>query len=60
MLKKEQVINTISNFPEKFSLDELIEKMILLDKIEKGLEDSEKGNVITEEELEEKVKEWSK
>jgi predicted transcriptional regulator len=60
MLTKEKVIKTISNLPEKFSLDELVEKMIVLEKIEKGLEDSEKDNVLTEDELEEKIKEWSK
>ena len=60
MLTKEKVIKTISGLPEKFSLDQLVEKMIVLEKIEKGLEDSDKGNVVTEDELEEKIKEWSK
>ena len=60
MLRKEKVIKTISRLPEKFSLDELVEKMIVLEKIEKGLEDSDNNNVLTEDELEAKIKEWSK
>jgi len=60
MLTKEKVLSTISKLPEKFSLDELVEKMIVLEKIEKGLEDSDKNNVLTEEELEQKIREWSK
>lgn len=60
MLTKERVIRTISKLPEKFSLDELVEKMIVLEKIEKGLEDSDNNNILTEDELEEKIKEWSK
>lgn len=60
MLTKEKVIQTISKLPEKFSLDELVEKMIVLEKIEKGLEDSESDNILTEDELEEKMKEWSR
>lgn len=60
MLTKEKVIKTISGLPERFSLDELVERMIVLEKIEKGLEDSDKDNVLTEDELEEKIKEWSK
>jgi hypothetical protein len=38
MLTKENVIKTISKFPESFPLDELIEKLIFMDKVEKGLD----------------------
>lgn len=60
MLNKEQVINTISKFPDQFSIDELMDRLILLDKIEKGLKDSEEDNVISEEDLEKRINEWSK
>ncbi|MCX2745636.1 hypothetical protein OO013_17270 [Mangrovivirga sp. M17] len=60
MLNKEQVINTISKFPDQFSIDELMGRLILLDKIEKGLKDSEEDNVISEEDLENRINEWSK
>ena len=33
MLTKTNVIKTITMFPEHFSIDELVDKMILLDKI---------------------------
>lgn len=32
MLTKTNVIKTITKFPEHFSIDELVDKMILLDK----------------------------
>ena len=38
MLTKSNVIKTITKFPEHFSVDDLVDKMILLDKIEKGLQ----------------------
>ena len=60
MLSKDNVIKAVANFPDKFSLDELIERLILLDKIEKGMKDSDKGNTLTEEELDKKIKGWSK
>ena len=60
MPTKEKVINTISKLPETFSLDELVERMIILNKIEKGLKDSEEDNVISEEELDKRMKEWPK
>ena len=60
MLTKEKVLSTISRLPDSFSLDDLVERMIVLEKIEKGLKDSDEGNVLTEEELEEKMEEWLK
>lgn len=60
MLAKDKVINTISKFPEQFSLDDVVEKLIILDKIEKGFQDSENNHVLTEEEVDEKIKEWLK
>ncbi len=60
MLTKEKVLSTISKLPESFSLDDLVERMIILEKIEKGRKDSDEGNVISEKELEEKMEEWLK
>jgi hypothetical protein len=51
MLTKRKVIETISKFPDKFSLDELVDKMILIQKIEKGLEESDNSQITPDEEL---------
>jgi predicted transcriptional regulator len=34
--------------------------MILLEKIEKGIQDADNGRVISEDELEKRIEEWSK
>lgn len=60
MLTREKVIETISKFPETFSIDELLERLILMEKIEKGLKDSENNNILSEEEVEKKIREWLK
>lgn len=60
MLTKEQVINSLKDMPDKFSIDELMDKLILLQKIEIGLEQSEKGQVYTVDEAREMLKKWSK
>ena len=60
MLTKTTVIKTLSRFPDNFSIDELVDKMILLEKIEKGIQDADKGRVISENELEKRIEEWSK
>jgi predicted transcriptional regulator len=60
MLTKTTVIKTLTRFPDNFSIDELVDKMILLEKIEKGIQDADKGRVISENELEKRIGEWSK
>jgi len=46
MLTKEKIKKTIDLLPDNITIDELINRIILLDKIEQGLDDVEKGNVI--------------
>ena len=60
MLTKTSVIKIITRFPDNFSIDELVDKMILLEKIEKGIQDADNGRVITDDELEKQIEEWSK
>lgn len=60
MLTKSNVIKTITKFPEHFSVDELVDKMILLDKIEKGLQQATNNQVISDEELDKRIEEWLK
>lgn len=58
MLTKSNVIKTISNFPDNFTLDELVEKLIFMDKVERGLEQSLANNVFSEEEAKKKLSKW--
>ena len=51
MLTKELVKEQIENLPNEFSIEDLIEKIILIDKIETGLKQSDNNETITEEEL---------
>ncbi len=60
MLTKQKVKDTIDKFPDKFSIDELIERLILLDKVERGNDQSEKAQTVTEVELENEMKKWFK
>lgn len=60
MIKKNQLKETIESFPDEFTLEELVDKLILLDKIEKGNRDSIEGNTVSEVELEAEMKKWFK
>jgi hypothetical protein len=58
MLTKEKVYKSLDEMPDKFSLEELMDKIILIHKIELGLAQSEKGEVTSDEQLDEKLKKW--
>ncbi len=60
MLSKSNVIKTITKFPDHFSVDDLVDKMILLDKIEKGMQQADNNQTISDEELDKKIEEWLK
>ncbi len=60
MLTKTRLKEHIEYFPEEFSLDELIERLILVEKIELGIQQSEKGETISESELNKEIEKWFK
>ncbi len=60
MITKKQLKETIENLPEEFSLEDLMDRLILLDKIERGEKESERGETITEEELDKELEKWFK
>jgi len=60
MLTKENVINTVSKLPDNFSLDEIIDKLIFIDKVQKGLEESLSDKVYSKEEAKERLSKWLK
>lgn len=50
MLTKEKVLETVEALPAEFSLDELVERLILLEKIEIGLQQVAEGKTKTMQE----------
>lgn len=58
MLTKEKVQNLISQMPETFSIDDLIEKVILLQKIEQAQQQIKNGGFYTEEEIDKEIDLW--
>ncbi len=60
MLNREKIIETLKKMPDQVSLDEVLDRIILLDKIETGLEQSEKGQITPDDKLDNKFPEWLK
>lgn len=51
MLTKEKIIKSFDTLPDNLTIDQVIDRVIMLDKIEQGLKDVEDGNVFTTEEV---------
>ena len=62
MITKEKIIESIKAMPEeKFeNIDILLERIVLLEKIEKGLDDVENKNTHTNEEMNQIIESWFK
>ena len=60
MLTKDKLKKTIDALPVHFTIEDVIEEVIVIDKIEKGMKDVEEGNVLTNEQVREKLGKWLK
>lgn len=59
-MKKTEIIETLKDMPDEFSADDLIERIILLQKIDAGLSHVKEDKVYSEKEAEQKLDKWLK
>ncbi len=60
MLTKANVKKQIDSLPDEFSIDELVERLFLIEKIENADKQSEAGEVLTENQLMQELNNWFK
>ncbi len=60
MITKKALKKHIEKFPEEFTIDELVERVIFIEKLEKRIKKSEESDVISEDDLENEMKQWFK
>lgn len=58
MLTKEKVQELVNHMPDTFSIDDLVEKVILLQKIEQAQQQIKNGEFYTEEEIDREIDSW--
>ncbi len=46
-MKKYKVIETLDYLPDEFDVEELVEKLLFVEKVEKGIQDAEEGRVMS-------------
>ncbi len=59
-MRKQSLVNIINELPKEFDLDQLMERLIVIEKIEKGLEDVKTGETVPHEKVLKMVAKWSK
>lgn len=59
-MNREKAIETIKEFPQEFDLDELMERLVFVEKVKNGLVQLREGKTISHQEVKELVKKWQK
>ncbi len=59
-MTKATAIDIINNLPDKFDVEELIEKLIFIQQVEEGLEQSKKRQVVSFEDAKNRMNKWLK
>lgn len=57
-MRKTKVQEALDAFPEEFDIDEFLERVILLAKIEAGERQIETGQVVPHEEAKKRLEKW--
>ncbi len=58
MLTKEKMHDLVDHMPENFTVDQIIEEIILMQKIEIAREQFKNGEFLTEEEMDKEIDSW--
>lgn len=59
MLTMEKLNMTMNNLPDSFTIGELIDQLIFIEKVDEGFQQSEKGNIISNEDVKLIIDRWS-
>jgi len=55
MITKTYLINTFENLPENLTIDQVIDHILFIEKVQKGMDDSANGRVFSNEEAKQKL-----
>lgn len=59
MLTKSKVKKSIENLPDSFTIDELIDQLIFIEKVEEGIQQSKEGKTISNDDIKSMIDKWS-
>lgn len=59
-MQKSTIIDTLNELPNKFNLDEFLERLIVIEKIDEGMEEAKSGKTVSHEKVKKMVAKWRK
>ena len=59
-MKRSTIINTLNELPKEFNLDDLLERLIVIEKIDEGLKEAKDGKTISHDKVKKMVSKWHK
>ncbi len=59
-MQKSTIIHTLSEFPKKINLDDFLERLIIIEKIEEGIEEAKAGKTVSHDKVKKMVAKWHK
>ena len=60
MTIKEKVLQAVENLPDDAAIEEAMERLLFMAKIERGLEQADAGQTISHDEMKERAAKWLK
>jgi len=58
MTTKDKIINGIKKLPDSVSIDDILDQIMLIEKVEKGIDQSIKNQVVSDDELDQRLGKW--
>jgi len=59
-MQKSTILHTLNELPNKFNLDEFLERLIVIEKINEGIDEAKAGKTISHEKVKKLVAKWHK
>ena len=59
-MQKSTIIHTLNELPSKFNLDDFLERLIVIEKIDEGMEEAKAGKTISHDKVKKMVAKWHK
>jgi len=59
-ITKDLLRKELEKMPDEFSIEELLDRLVLVEKINQGMNDVKEGRVISHENMEKEIKQWFK
>ena len=58
MTTKDKIISSIKKLPDSVTIDDILDQIMLVEKIEKGIEQSDNNQVVSDDELDNQLGKW--